>query len=289
MELGPDPGSDPPDGPHCERCGSFKLEHVARAPTRKCLRANAAALVEWRNRCLECHRLQEYIPTKGVIAAECARIRSAAIAGESSRASRTERKSALLPREQYYRAGVPTHIIRAVKTTHGSTKERARFFGLSISTVHKIRQGLLDPCENASAIGRPLCSEAIGWCRRCRCNVIFPCKTCKIVCGDDLRLVTNPRRPRIPASAIGDPRLRARLELWVSQIGLPLRVVNYLEHNEYFLVAHLLAATEDELFKINGLSFGALKRIRLVMRRLGFGVEPTRSARVDTPSTPPQQ
>jgi hypothetical protein len=150
------------------------------------------------------------------------------------------------------------------------TRLIARQMGLSVSTVHKARQGYYDhrlhrADEPADAHqGRP----TVTWCQNCRCHCDGPCKLCAMRRGTKV----SAMRPRVPIPpGIGDPRVLNKLQLPLSQIGLSDRTVNRLETRNILNVNDLLHCTRAELLKIPHLGERSLEEIYGALARLGFG------------------
>lgn len=161
---------------------------------------------------------------------------------------------------------VPPEVIRQVKGAQGTTQDRARRFGLSISIVHKIRQGRYD--ERIRPDFKPPTPAMVlpQWCDRCKCHVIGDCAKCAM----DGALSTDPRRAAIDPATVRDERLRRRLALPISTIGLNARTSNTLEKYGYWTVGHLLAAKRSDLRAHQNIGPSMVRHILDVLARLGF-------------------
>ncbi len=159
------------------------------------------------------------------------------------------------------------------------TKEIARHLGLGISTVHKIRQGFYDhrlrqPLPQRSGDGP---SMVAVWCPRCRCHVYPPCQACRLRACQRRRLHLVSLPDDVPPAG-DEPEVAAKLVLGVSEIGLPLRVVNYLQQRQIFTVNDLLHCTPEELLRIPNFADKTLEQVYRCLARLGF----RRQAAVET-------
>ncbi len=166
------------------------------------------------------------------------------------------------------------------------TREIGRRTGLSMSAVYKIRQNR----HRLTRADRPsVQQEGAVWCPRCRCRVYPPCLRCRLRQHQRSQMLL-PRadawRRRLPPVESFPPVLRARLEIPVAELGLPVRVVNYLEHAGILLVYDLLAHRPQELLAIPNFARKTLEQVYRALEPLGFvrrGVvrpgEPAPSAR----------
>src|SRR5436309_3309147 len=123
---------------------------------------------------------------------------------------------------------VPPAVILQIKEMAlrgGRTKDIARHLGLSISTIHKIRQGYYDdrlrrPVPQADDETPAMIAV---WCPRCRCHVYPPCQVCRLRQHERRRPRVVPLRQPAPLpAALGNPQVLTKLTLSVAEIGLPL-------------------------------------------------------------------
>ncbi len=149
------------------------------------------------------------------------------------------------------------------------TREIARHLRLSISAVHRARQGFYD-----HRLRRPPprvddgLAMVVVWCPRCRCHVYPPCQVCRLR-AYQRRLRAVPPARKAPRG-VGDSELAAKLALEVSEIGLPLRIVNYLQQQQIFTVNDLLHCTPEELLRIPNFAHKTLAIVYRCLARLGF-------------------
>jgi hypothetical protein len=143
------------------------------------------------------------------------------------------------------------------------SREIARHTGLSISTVHKARQGYYDDDRQAKPAGAPRRNK-ITWCQRCRCHCEGSCKVCETRRGAKRR----PQRPRPPIPAgITDPGTIAKLELPLSLLGISVRTVNRLEACNVLTVNDLLHCTRTEVLAMRHVGDKALEEIYVALAR----------------------
>jgi len=162
--------------------------------------------------------------------------------------------------------------IKALAHRRMQTKEIARHLRLSVSTIHKIRQGYYDHrLTPAPGDAEETPALIAVWCRRCRCHVYPPCQACRV--RDFLR-----RRPKSrPRSRISEAQeglhhspVAAKLRLSVAEIGLSLRTVNYLQQRGIQTVNELLHCTPAELLRIPNFGAKTLEQVYRCLARLGF-------------------
>ncbi len=151
------------------------------------------------------------------------------------------------------------------------TREIGRRTGLSMSAVYKIRQNRhrLTRADLAS-VGT---EEEAVWCPQCRCRVYPPCQRCRLRQFQQAQaLLPAPEswRRRLPPMESFPPPLRSRLEVPVAELGLPVRVVNYLEHAGILLVYDLLAHRPQELLSIPNFAQKTLEQVYRALEPLGF-------------------
>lgn len=108
----------------------------------------------------------------------------------------------------------------------------------------------------------------VVWCPRCRCHVYPPCQVCRLR-AYQRRLRAVPPARKAPRG-VGDSELAAKLALEVSEIGLPLRIVNYLQQQQIFTVNDLLHCTPEELLRIPNFAHKTLAIVYRCLARLGF-------------------
>jgi hypothetical protein len=161
--------------------------------------------------------------------------------------------------------------IKEMAAQGAQTRDIARHLGLSVSTVHKVRQGYYDhrlrPTEPRPDEDVP--PMVAVWCRRCRCHVYPPCQACRLRAYQRRRRVTKPR-PEAPQPASSVTELQAKLDLSVAQIGLPLRIVNYLQQRQVCTVNELLHCTPQDLLRIPNFAMKTLEQVYRCLARLGF-------------------
>jgi hypothetical protein len=163
--------------------------------------------------------------------------------------------------------------IKEMAARGGSTKDIARHLGLSLSTIHKVRQGYYDhrlarpmPCDDDAQPGM-----IAVWCSRCRCHVYPPCQVCRLREHQRRRLRGAALRREAPLPRdLHDPQVVAKLQLSVAEVGLPVRVVNYLQHRQIFTINDLLHCTREELLRIPNFAAKTLDQVYRCLRRLGF-------------------
>lgn len=159
------------------------------------------------------------------------------------------------------------------------SKEIARHLGLSLSTVHKVRQGLYDgrlsetvrSCRHTDEEDRD--RQAV-WCEVCRCHVFPPCQACRLRALD--------RRGNLQPSRSQTTQHDPRLEVAVAQLALPLRIVNYLEQQGVLTVHDLLHCHAAQLRQAPNFGDKSLEQIYAALRRLGFV---KRTPQSDSPAT----
>ncbi len=150
------------------------------------------------------------------------------------------------------------------------TREIGRRTGLSMSAVYKIRQRR-HPLARDDQPEAP--QEKAVWCPRCRCRVYPPCQRCRLRQNQQAQLLlrqTAAWRRRLPPVETFPPALRSRLEVPVAELGLPVRVVNYLEHAGILLVYDLLAHRPQELLAIPNFAQKTLEQVYRALEPLGF-------------------
>jgi DNA-directed RNA polymerase subunit alpha len=174
--------------------------------------------------------------------------------------------------------------IKKMAARGAPTRDIARHLGLSISTIHKVRQGYYDHRLKRPA---PRDDDDRGatiavWCPRCRCHVYPPCQACRLR-EYQRRKARNatPRRPNWQTTGNSDPRIARQLQLSTAEIGLPLRVVNYLQQRQLFTVNDLLHCRREELLRIPNFAGKTLEQVYRCLARLGF------SRRYQKQDTPP--
>ncbi len=169
--------------------------------------------------------------------------------------------------------------VRQMAAAGRTTREIMRCVGLSETSVNKIRQGrypLRPPREDDD-------DRVAVWCPRCRCHVYPPCVVCRLRATAQ-RPVRSTRtggqgiapaalgpaaRRNTPAAAL-PPEMAARLQMSVAELGLPLRVVNFLEARQILLVGDLLQCTAEELLAQPNVARKTLERIYAALERIGF-------------------
>ena len=163
--------------------------------------------------------------------------------------------------------------IKDMAARGGQTKEIARHLGLSISTVHKVRQGYYDH-RLRRPVPRPddeAATMIAVWCPRCRCHVYPPCQVCRLREHQRRRLRVVSARQQAPMpAALGDADVAAKLGLSVAEVGLPLRVVNYLQQRNVLTINDLLHCTPAELLRIPNFAAKTLEQVYRCLARLGF-------------------
>ncbi len=158
------------------------------------------------------------------------------------------------------------------------TREIGRRTGLSMSAVYKIRQGRHPLLRNQPPPGpQPV------WCPRCRCRVFPPCRVCDLreqLQRQELMHRLRPARRRLPPLEKFPPELQQRLSTPVAELGLPVRVVNYLEHAGILTVYDLLGHRPEELLLIPNFAQKTLEQVYRALEPLGF----VRQSRLRKPS-----
>jgi DNA-directed RNA polymerase subunit alpha len=163
--------------------------------------------------------------------------------------------------------------IKEMAARGGHTRDIARHLGLSISTIHKVRQGYYDHRLKRPAPGEDDERQAMiaAWCARCRCHVYPPCQACRLREYQRRRMRhPEPSRQPSPLPKISDPRINQQLQLSTAEIGLPLRVVNYLQQRQLFTVNDLLHCRREELLRIPNFAGKTLEQVYRCLARLGF-------------------
>jgi hypothetical protein len=162
--------------------------------------------------------------------------------------------------------------IKDMAAQGGQTKEIARHLGLSISTVHKVRQGYYDhrlgqPAPRPDDEGPAMVAV---WCPRCRCHIYPPCQVCRLRAHQ--RRLRASAAGKLAAPAVGVPKsgTAAKLDLSVAEIGLPVRVVNYLQQRQVLTVNDLLHCTPGDLLRIPNFAAKTLEQVYRCLARLGF-------------------
>jgi hypothetical protein len=160
--------------------------------------------------------------------------------------------------------------VRQLAAAGRTTREIMRSVGLSETSVNKIRQGrypLRPPREEVD-------QRVAVWCPRCRCHVYPPCVVCRLrAAAQRQRHVPLARRlgsKRCGAAAALPAELAARLQMSVAELGLPLRVVNFLEARQILLVGDLLQCTVQELLSQPNVARKTLELIYAALERIGF-------------------
>lgn len=169
--------------------------------------------------------------------------------------------------------------VRQMAAAGRTTREIMRCVGLSETSVNKIRQGrypLRLPREDDD-------DRVAVWCPQCRCHVYPPCVVCRLRAtaqrpvrrrrtgGQGVAPATRePAARRSTAAAALPPELAARLQMSVAELGLPLRVVNFLEARQILLVGDLLQCTAEELLAQPNVARKTLELIYAALERIGF-------------------
>jgi hypothetical protein len=169
--------------------------------------------------------------------------------------------------------------VRQMASAGRTTREIMRCVGLSETSVNKIRQGrypLRPPREDED-------DRVAVWCPRCRCHVYPPCVVCRLRAsaqrpvrctrtggqGVAPAMLGRPARSSTTAAAL-PAELAARLQMSVAELGLPLRVVNFLEARQILLVGDLLQCTAEELLAQPNVARKTLELIYAALERIGF-------------------
>lgn len=252
---------DPLDGPRCPHCASTDLEAVAvRSAFRTGRRGRPPNRSQWFNRCRDCGKLSDYVPTPGVLA-DARREPPSPVAAVN--ASRGERR-------------VDAALVRRVREAADggmTSRDIASAVGYNTSTIGKIRTGrydhLLDADEplpgTAPLSARVYCPGCRNWIAQ------LPCVLCTTLLW---RAERPPPRPSIAPAGVR-PGLRERLELplaslpWAGE-DQATRMVNLLEGADYWTVGQVLAATPAELLEIDGFGPKCVRFLREALARLGF-------------------
>ncbi len=165
-------------------------------------------------------------------------------------------------------------VVRQIKQLAGqgcASREIARHVGLSLSTIHKVRQGkydarLSEPVRSCQAAADEEPDLQAVWCEVCRCHVYPPCQTCRMKAYADRQRTSTRRKRPLPAELANDPRL----EIAVAELGLPLRMVNYLEQRGILTVCDLLHCQAAKLRQAPNFGDKSLRLIFAALKRLGF-------------------
>jgi hypothetical protein len=146
------------------------------------------------------------------------------------------------------------------------TREIARITGISMSTIYKVRQ-------RRYAARRPDPDDeprVAVWCGVCRCHVYPPCQRCRLRAYRPKARLLAGSRPAGEIPLPDNPELRARLEMCLAEVGLPLRTINYLEQQGIMTVGDLLHCRPENLLRLPNFKHKTLARVYAVLERLGF-------------------
>jgi transposase len=151
------------------------------------------------------------------------------------------------------------------------SRDIARHLGISESSVHKARQGRFDHRLRDTPSADESENQIAVWCQRCRCHVYLPCQVCRLQEYQRRQARRGAQRHTIPLPKdIRDREILRRLQLSVAEIGLPLRVVNYLQYRNILTVNDLLHCQREELLAMPNFGKITVRRLYRCLQRLGF-------------------